>query len=133
MIETIYSSESQLRSPRRFWRETVTDLCASREVAWRLFLRNLRSQYRQSVLGYLWILLPPVATMLLWVYLNWTKALTIGSTDIPYPIYVLTGTLLWQGLFHAPNRPLPQLGASRGFISKLPLPPYAIPLPSLLA
>ncbi|HEY0257850.1 MAG TPA: hypothetical protein VGC39_10435, partial [Candidatus Methylacidiphilales bacterium] len=90
MIETIYSSESQLRSPRRFLRETMMDLRASREVAWRLFLRNLRSQYRQSVLGYLWILLPPLATMLLWVYLNWTKTVAIGRTDIPYPIYVLT-------------------------------------------
>jgi lipopolysaccharide transport system permease protein len=131
MIETIYSSESQLRSPRRFLRETLRDLRASREVAWRLFLRNLRSQYRQSVLGYLWILLPPIATMVLWVYLNWTKTVSIGQTDIAYPIYVLAGTLLWQVFVDALTCPLSQLGASRNLITKVRLPHEAILLSGL--
>jgi lipopolysaccharide transport system permease protein len=126
MAETIYSSQSALRSPGRFLRETITDLRDSREVAWHLFARNLRSQYRQSILGYIWILLPPIATMLLWVYLNWTKTLTIGRTDIPYPIYVLTGTMLWQVFVDALNCPLTQLSASRNLITKVRLPHEAI-------
>jgi lipopolysaccharide transport system permease protein len=126
MNETIYSSASQLLSPGRFLRDSISDLRACREVAWHLFTRNLRSQYRQSVLGYLWILLPPVATMLLWVYLNWTKTLAIGRTDIPYPIYVLTGTMLWQVFVDALNCPLNQLGASRNLITKVRLPHEAI-------
>ena len=126
MSETIYSSESQLRSPRRFLRETVKDMRASREVAWHLFTRNLRSQYRQSFLGYLWILLPPVATMLLWVYLNWSKTLAIGHTEIPYPVYVLTGTMLWQLFVDALYCPINQLGASRNLITKVRLPHEAI-------
>src|SRR3984957_18917231 len=96
MTEIIYSSQSRLRSPRLFLREMISDLRNSREAAWHLFARNLRSQYRQSFLGYIWILLPPLATALLWVYLNWTQTLAIRHTDIPYPIYVLTGTMLWQ-------------------------------------
>jgi homopolymeric O-antigen transport system permease protein len=126
MIETIYSSESRLRSPRRFLLETIADLRGSREVAWHLFARSLRSQYRQSFLGYFWILLPPVATMLLWVYLNWSKTLSIGYTDIPYPIYVLTGTMLWQVFSDALLCPLTQLGASRNLISKVRVPHEAI-------
>lgn len=126
MTEIIYSSESRLRSPLLFLRGTITDLGASREVAWHLFARNLRAQYRQSVLGYLWILLPPVATMVLWVYLNWTKTLAIGHTDIPYPIYVLTGTMLWQVFVDALFCPINQLGSSRGLITKVRLPHEAI-------
>lgn len=126
MTEIIYSSESRLRSPRHFLLGTISDLRASREVAWHLFARNLRSQYRQSILGYIWILLPPVVTMLLWVYLNWTKALTIGHTDIPYPIYVLTGTMLWQVFVDALFCPINQLGSSRGLITKVRLPHEAI-------
>jgi lipopolysaccharide transport system permease protein len=126
MTETTYSSQSQLRSPGLFLRATITDLLASREVAWHLFARNLRSQYRQSVLGYIWILLPPIATMLLWVYLNWSKTLTIAHTDIPYPVYVLTGTMLWQVFVDSLFCPLNQLGAARNLITKVRLPHEAI-------
>ncbi len=126
MTETIYSSQSRLRSPRRFVREMFADVRASRQVGWHLFSRNLRSAYRQSALGYLWIVLPPIATMLLWVYLNWTKTLAIGHTDIPYPIYVLTGTMLWQVFSDAIFCPINQLNASRSLISKVRLPHEAI-------
>jgi lipopolysaccharide transport system permease protein len=126
MSETIYSSESQLRSPGRFLRESISDLRASREVAWHLFARNLRSQYRQSFLGYIWILLPPLATSLLWVYLNWTNTLSVQKTDLPYPIYVLTGTMLWQLFSDSLYCPLNQLGASRNLITKVRLPHEAI-------
>ncbi len=64
--------------------------------------------------------------MLLWVYLNWTKTVSMGSTDIAYPIYVLTGTLLWQVFVDALNCPLSQLGASRNLITKVRLPHEAI-------
>ena len=131
MIETIYSSESKLRSPRRFLSDSFTDLRASREIAWHLLARNLRSQYRQSFLGYLWIVLPPLATMLLWVYLNWTKTLAIASTEIPYPMFVLTGTMLWQLFVDALYCPLNQLGASRNLITKVRLPHEAILLSGL--
>lgn len=126
MSETIYSSQSQLRAPGRFLREAIADVRASREVAWHLFARNLRSQYRQSFLGYIWILLPPIATMLLWVYLNWSKTLTVGRTDIPYPIYVLTGTMLWQVFVDALYCPLNQLNAARNLITKVRLPHEAV-------
>jgi lipopolysaccharide transport system permease protein len=131
MTETIYSSESRLRSPHRFLRDTIGDLHASREVAWHLFARTLRSQYRQSFLGYIWIALPPVATMLLWMYLNWSKTLAIGATAIPYPVYVLTGTMLWQVFVDALYCPLNQLGASRALITKVRLPHEAILLSGL--
>jgi lipopolysaccharide transport system permease protein len=126
MADSIYSSQSRLRSPGRFVREMFSDLRSSREVAWHLFARNLRAQYRQSILGYLWILLPPVATMVLWVYLNRTKTLAIGHTDIPYPVYVLTGTMLWQVFMDALFCPLNQLAASRNLITKVRVPHEAI-------
>ncbi len=131
MIETIYSSQSRLRSPRRFLRETFSDLRASRDVAWHLFARSMRSQYRQSVLGYVWIVLPPLATMMIWVYLNWTQTLAVGKTVIPYPIYVLTGTMLWQVFSDSLFCPINQLSASRNLISKVRLPHEAILLSGL--
>lgn len=62
MEEVVYSADSQLHHPGRFARGMWSDLRVSPPVAWRLFLQNLRANYRQSRLGYFWLLLPPLAT-----------------------------------------------------------------------
>jgi lipopolysaccharide transport system permease protein len=51
--EVVYTPDSQLRRPRQLVRSMVADLLASRELAWRLLVRNISAQYRQSLLGYL--------------------------------------------------------------------------------
>jgi lipopolysaccharide transport system permease protein len=40
-------------------REIAQDVWAGRGLAWRLFLRDLRAGYRQTLLGYVWAFLPP--------------------------------------------------------------------------
>ncbi|HFE66844.1 MAG TPA: ABC transporter permease, partial [Chloroflexi bacterium] len=60
--ETIYTPESQMRSPGLLLRAMVSDIRASRELSWRLFVRDLSAQYRQSVFGVLWAFVPPIIT-----------------------------------------------------------------------
>ena len=104
--EVTYTPESLLRHPIKLARSMAHDLWASRELAWRLFVRNISAQYRQSLLGYLWAFLPPIFTTLIFVFLNSQKILNIGETGIPYPAYVMMGTLLWQGFVDALNSPI---------------------------
>ena len=61
LTETVYTPESQLLSPGKLLRRMFADLRASRFLAWRLFVRNMAAQHRQTVLGYSWLLLVPVA------------------------------------------------------------------------
>lgn len=132
MEETVYSADSELLDPFRFVRSISSDLRISPAVAWSLFLRNLRVQYRQTWLGYLWLLLPPLATTLMWVYLNAANILNVGQTGAPYPVYVLTGTLFWQVFAEALNSPLQQLTAARDIVSKTRLPHEALLLAGLI-
>ena len=120
--ETIYTPHSQLSRPGQFLRRMAGDLRASRELAWRLFLRDIRSQYRQSLLGYLWIIFPALATTLIWVALNKFQLFKIAAMDVPYPVYVLAGTLLWQGFADALNSPFQQLAASESLLTKINFP-----------
>ena len=48
----IYTPESPLVNPTQLWREMVHDLWAGRQLAWRLALRDVSAQYRQSALGF---------------------------------------------------------------------------------
>jgi lipopolysaccharide transport system permease protein len=102
------------------------DLLASRELAWRLLVRNISARYRQSLLGYVWALLPPVFTTLVWVFLNSQQILNVGKTDIPYPAYVMVGALLWQGFVDALNSPIRLVTSSRSMLAKINFPREAL-------
>ena len=93
---TVYSPEPILHHPLILFREMWRDLLASRELAWRLFARNIKAMYRQTALGYAWAFLPPLMTTAIWVLIQRAKILSVGETNVPYPVYVLVGTIIWQ-------------------------------------
>jgi len=82
--------------------------------------------YRQSVLGYIWILLPPLATTLIWVYLNDQKLINIQTGSTPYPIFVLTGNLLWTAFNVSLIGVLTTLNEARSVLSKVNFPHEAL-------
>lgn len=127
-VEAVYSSESPLRRPGQLLRDMFQDISESRELALRLFIRNIRSKYRQTVFGYVWAFLPPVVTTMVFVFLNSQKIINVGDTDIPYPAYVLIGTLLWQGFVDALNSPLRVMNESKSFLVKINFPREALVL-----
>lgn len=130
--EAVYSADSQLRAPRRFAAGVWADLRVAPPLARRLFLHGLRAGYRQSWLGYVWLVLPPLATTLTWVYLSRAGVLAVGETGLPYPVYVLTGTLLWQVFAEALHAPLQQLSAARRILTKSRMPHEALLLAGLV-
>ena len=131
LTETIYSPESNMRNPGKLLVKMFEDLRTSRYLAWRLFVRNMAAQHRQTLLGYLWLLLVPVVQTLLWVFLNSQKIINVGTTDIPYPAFVLTGTLLWQGFADALLNPMQQVQASKQMLTKIHFPHEAILLAAM--
>jgi lipopolysaccharide transport system permease protein len=104
----------------------VGDLHSSWELSWRLAKRDISAQYRGSLLGYLWAFVLPLANTLAWVFLNASGVVRIASTGIPYPLYVLTGTMLWQMFVEALQAPLQQVGASKSMLTKLNFPREAL-------
>lgn len=124
--QVIYSPSSQLRHPLQLLINMWRDLKASKELAWRLFVRNISAMYRQTMLGYIWAFLPPVFTTLTFVFLNSQKIFSVGETDIPYPAYVMIGTLLWQGFADAMNSPLRVINQSKSFLAKINFPREAL-------
>lgn len=123
---TIYTPESPLRNPTRLVGEMFRDLKASRELAWRLFVRNIRAQYRQSLLGYIWAFLPPIATSLAFMYLNSQSIVNVGDTGMPYPAFVLIGTTLWQTFVDSINAPIKMVQTSRAMLTKINFPREAL-------
>lgn len=126
MNKIVYSPESQIRTPRLLLIQMWQDLKASRELAWRLFVRDLSAQYRQSLLGILWAFFPPIATGLVFIILQSKKVVNFGETDIPYSVYVLIGTTLWQIFVESLNAPLKSVIQAKSMLAKINFPREAL-------
>jgi len=103
----------------------------SHRLAQRLFKRDLKAQYRQSALGVFWALIPPLTTSALWIFLKGNRVVDFGETDISYPLFVISGTLLWQVFSDSFNAPLKSIKANKAILVKLNVPRIGLLLTGL--
>lgn len=126
MPVTVYSPESQMRTPGKLLKSMFHDLKESRELAWRLFVRDVSARYRQSVLGILWAFLPPLLSALVFIILQSKNVLNLGKTDVDYPLFVLIGTILWQVFTESVNAPLKAVQSAKAMLAKINFPREAL-------
>jgi lipopolysaccharide transport system permease protein len=117
---------SALNDPRRLFRDMRRDLVASRELAWRLFVRNISVRYRQSILGYVWVFIPPVFTTLVFVFLRQARFLNVPDTSVHYLAFLLTGLILWEVFAEAMNSPIRMVTQSTAMLAKVNFPREAL-------
>lgn len=123
-----YDSDSELRHPHRLLSAMLHDGAAAWELAGFLLQRSLKSQYRQSVLGYLWIVLPSLATTLVFVFLAKENILQSRINGRDYLLFVLAGTMIWQTFSDAVNGPLRCVSAAKNMLVKVNFPREALML-----
>jgi len=131
MREVVYKSESQLRNPLKLLRSMVRDLITSRELTWRLFVRNISTQYRQTALGYFWAVFPPLVHSLVFILLNSSNMLTMQETGVPYPVYVIMGTVFFGLFADALKAPLQMVNGAKGILIKINFPREALLLTAI--
>ena len=119
---TIYTPESGLKKPGKLLGDMISDLGNSYELGWRLFRRNMKGMYRQSLLGLLWAFIPPVMTTLVWVFLNGQRIINIEDPGIPYPAFVLTSTLLWSVFAQSLMMPNSAVNSGKAIMKKINFP-----------
>lgn len=123
---TVYTPDSSLAQPAKMLRDMLGDLVRGRELALRLAIRDVKAQYRQAILGFLWAFIIPLAHTVTWIFLNSSGIVSVGDTGMPYPVYALTGTMLWAILMDAVNAPLQHTNQNREMLTKLNFPREAI-------
>ncbi|MEZ6124800.1 MAG: ABC transporter permease [Planctomycetaceae bacterium] len=122
----IITPHSGLDAFRDAWRSLVADFSKSRELGWRLFIRDTQASHRQSILGYLWLLLPSLATAAVWIFLNDQQLVRIDTGNTPYPLIVLSGTVLWTAFNTSVIGMQSILAEARSVLSKISFPHEAL-------
>ena len=104
----------------------------SRQLLWELTKREIKQRYKQSILGYFWVILAPTMQM---VVMSFVFSFVFRSAEIgvPYPIYLFAGLLPWnlfsQSLTSATN----VLVSNAGLIKKIYFPREILVLSTILA
>lgn len=80
---------------------SLTHVVASRELLWNLTLRELRTKYRRSFLGWSWSLINPLATVAIYGYVFGTLFGAQAPVGVPsdiqnFAVYLLCALLPWN-------------------------------------
>ena len=123
---TIYTSESQMRRPKKLLGLMWRDLLASRELAWRLLVRDISAQYRQSFLGIFWAIIPPIVTAAGFTLAKSGGVVNLGNTELPYPAYVMFSMTLWQTFVESMQGPVQAVTQAKAMMAKINFPREAL-------
>ncbi|WP_448571539.1 ABC transporter permease [Trichothermofontia sp.] len=129
--EVVYTPDSRLQHPLALLKAMGQDLFASRELAWRLMVRDMSAQYRQSLLGFAWAFVPPIVTAIGLTLANNANVLNVGVTELPYPAYVMFSVSLWQTFTEALIGPLQAITTAKPMLVRINFPREAIILAKL--
>jgi lipopolysaccharide transport system permease protein len=104
------------------FREMLHDVISTRWLTFLLLKRNFIANYKQSMLGIFWAFLAPLGSVVIFVLLNAGGVFNVGDTGVPYPLYALTSTALWQVFSGGVTLGLGSLVAAGGMIKKVHFP-----------
>lgn len=125
-MERINENKSQLRNPRQMVSDMIKDLWQSRYLGWTLAIRDIKAKYRAAWLGVAWAILPALATTLTFVALQRQQLLNVNSGEVPYPVFTMTGIVLWQIFSESVMAPLQIVQASKSLLAKILFPREAL-------
>ena len=94
-----------------------------------LVKKGIKLKYRRSYLGIVWSLLEPLLTM---IVLTIVFGTLYGNTDKTFPVYILTGRLLYSFFSQATKAALKSIRQNSAMIKKVYVPKYLYPLSSVL-
>ncbi|HET7114939.1 MAG TPA: ABC transporter permease [Hanamia sp.] len=109
----------------------VKELWQYRELFYFFTWRDVKVKYKQAALGILWAILQPLVMTIMFT-LIFSKALNVSSDGIPYPVFALSGLLIWNifsnGLLNSAN----SMVLNANIIKKIYFPRLIIPMSTVL-
>lgn len=104
----------------------IRHIWAYRELLYFLMWRDVKVRYKQTVLGASWAVIQPVFTMLIFT-LFFGRLAGIPSDNVPYPLFVYAGLVLWTFFSNALTNSGNSLVGNQNLVTKVYFPRIIIP------
>ena len=107
------------------------ELWRYRELFFFLSWRDVLIRYKQTALGVLWVILQPLASVVVFTVI-FGKMANLDSNGAPYPLLTLAALIPWQMFSNAVGASSLSLISSANLVTKIYFPRLIIPLSSTL-
>ena len=96
------------------------------ELIQQLTGREIKARYKQSILGYAWVLLVPVMNLVV-MTIVFSYLIRVPTGNIPFPLYLFTALVPWTFTSSAVAGATSSLMANSTLITKIKLPREIFP------
>jgi len=121
-----------LKPPKGLIALNLRDLWEYRELIYFLTWRDIKVRYKQTLLGFTWVVLQPVINMVVFTIL-FGQLLKVPTGGIPYPIFSFVALLPWTYFASSLTRSSTTLVGSANLISKVYFPRMVIPISGVIS
>src|SRR3954462_6749270 len=121
-------NRKQVVRPRTPVRERLANIVKYHELLTGMVRKELKVKYKNSVLGFAWSLLNPLLYLVVF-YIAFEKIL--GSSIPSFPIYLLSGLLVWNLFSTGLGAATGSVVANAGLVKKVSFPREILPLASV--
>jgi lipopolysaccharide transport system permease protein len=110
----------------------LKDFWTYRELLYFLTWRDVKVRYKQTAIGVLWAILQPVLTTVIFTVIFSTLA-RFESQTVPYPLFALSGFLIWLFVFNAISFAAGSLVGNTNLVTKIYFPRLIVPISATLS
>jgi ABC-type polysaccharide/polyol phosphate export permease len=106
-----------------------------RELLWQMVAREVKARYKQSILGYFWVILNPLAQMLVmsFAFSIIMRIPTNSASNIPYSIFLFVALLPWNLFSNSLASAAASLISASGLITKIYFPRTILVISTVIA
>lgn len=103
-----------------------------RNLLYNFISRDIKIRYKQTVFGFLWVIIQPVIMMIIFSII-FGRFANIPSDGIPYPIFSFVALTPWTLFSEGLSRSATGMVANAGIITKVYFPRLIIPISGVLS
>lgn len=116
--------------PKKSWGAlNLRDIWNYRELLYFLTWRDIKLRYKQTLLGVAWVVIQPLATMVIFsIFFGRLAGLQQHTGNVPYPLFAFAGLTLWMFFSAAVNSSGNSLVNSAHLLTKVYFPRLILPI-----
>ncbi len=113
----------------------IKDIYKWRELLWQMVGREVKARYKQSILGYFWVILNPLAQMLVmsFAFSIIMRIPTNSASNIPYSIFLFVALLPWNLFASSLGSAAASIVGAGGLVTKIYFPRTILVISTIVA
>ena len=123
---------TEIITPQLGWFDVrLGEIWQYRDLVWQFFRRDFVSSYRQTVLGPLWFVLPPLFTTLVMVIV-FGRVAKVSTDGTPHILFFLLGVTAWNYFASCLTKTATTFTGNAGLFGKVYFPRLTVPVSVVL-